>query len=139
MTDRDQRDRDEPTVPDKLARDLADLMAPQRAPSAAVNQRILAEADRRLRRVRNGRRIRRLLPAMPLAAALLLLLLWIGRDRAPVSTRPQARSGVTVIDVFAMARALRDGGELRPNWDLDGDGQIDERDLALIVEEAARL
>ena len=123
-------------IPDGLARDLRALMSPAEAPSADVDERVLAEAREVLPRVHDNRRAPRWW--LPVAAALALAVWWFA-DRDVRIGDLDGDGRVDVVDVFAMARALRDGTETPASWDLTGDSVVDQADLERLEQEAVRL
>ena len=46
---------------------------------------------------------------------------------------------VDILDAFALARQLKLGGTRNPQLDLNGDGVVDERDVASIAARAVKL
>jgi len=46
---------------------------------------------------------------------------------------------VDILDAFALARQLKQGGARNLQWDVNGDGVVDERDVAAIAARAVRL
>ncbi|MEM7235372.1 MAG: dockerin type I domain-containing protein [Planctomycetota bacterium] len=85
--------------------------------------------------------------ALAVAAAILVILLplsatWLERGAEP----PQAfaredldRDGrVDVLDPFFLARQLRDGPVDNLDWDFDGDGRVDQRDVDWLGQFAVR-
>jgi hypothetical protein len=46
---------------------------------------------------------------------------------------------VDILDAFALARQLKQGGKPNPQLDLNGDGMVDERDVAALAARAVKL
>ena len=46
---------------------------------------------------------------------------------------------VDILDAFALARELKTGAHPRPQWDINGDGVVDERDVATLAARAVSL
>jgi hypothetical protein len=62
-----------------------------------------------------------------------------GRDSA-FARRDLNRDGrVDILDAFALARQLKQGGAKNLQWDVNGDGVVDERDVAAIAARAVKL
>lgn len=66
----------------------------------------------------------------PVAAAAAAILVAIG---VWIAVRPSARP-MDIVDAYSVALRLRNGRNVEPAWDLNGDGTVDSRD----VEEIAR-
>lgn len=84
------------------------------------------------------------IPAVAAAAVLAFAILRpgpSGDDRtAEVAPSDVNRDGtVDILDAFALARTLRAGGETLPQWDVNGDRTIDERDVDHIANQAVSL
>jgi hypothetical protein len=46
---------------------------------------------------------------------------------------------VDILDAFALARELKAGGHPNPGWDINGDGVVDDRDVATLAARAVNL
>ncbi|MBI2928814.1 MAG: hypothetical protein HYY24_24390 [Verrucomicrobia bacterium] len=46
---------------------------------------------------------------------------------------------VDILDAFALSRSLSAGRPPRPAWDVNGDGLVDQRDVAAVASQAVRL
>lgn len=136
----------EPRLPDRLQRDLqrllgADVVVPERIDAA------LAAAARR-QPVRRRQRPWLLAGSATLAAAagLLLLLCW---DRQPNASEPASPplsredfdgdGRLLVLDPYRLALALRRGEQVSVQFDCDGDGRVDARDVEHMAAAAVRL
>lgn len=49
-----------------------------------------------------------------------------------------ARTG-TILDAYALARAMRDGRSLGASWDINGDGEVNQRDVDELARRAVRV
>jgi anti-sigma factor RsiW len=110
------------------------------------------EAAVRGRAVRRRRQLRRTVAASA-AAGLAGMALWIGlegpdaspsrrmADAAAHTVAPDVNGDgrVDVLDAFAVARVIEAGGAPEPGWDLDGDANVDRRDVELIARAAVAL
>jgi hypothetical protein len=91
----------------------------------------------------------RLMPWVAAAAAILLLATIpqlfhkTAPGLAPGSTFAHADLNhdgrVDILDAFALARQLKSGQSINPQLDLNGDGVVDERDVATIAARAVTL
>ena len=63
------------------------------------------------------------------------------RPRAPAFAREDLNHDgrVDILDAFALARQLKSGAAPGPLFDINGDGVIDERDIATIAARAVKL
>ena len=155
MTERDRQPDDvERHVSERFRSDLRALYDPPGGVPPRVDKTILNEAHRRLARPR--RLIVRLRWAPAAAAAVIVLgtvLHTMTRDtphselRNPHSLSPAAaakadldRNGrVDILDAFRLARHIESRGQLSTEWDLNGDGVVDRKDVDLIALAAVRL
>lgn len=134
MTDHDH-------IPSRLASDLR-RMHETPAPSA-LDERILAAARSRMR----ARPI--LLRPMPWLAAAAAVAIgvtaWMLAAPRPSAPPPPmehpiaSTDRITILDAFAIARALRDGTPTTPDWDLNTDGVVDNADVDLAAKLSVRL
>jgi hypothetical protein len=46
---------------------------------------------------------------------------------------------VDILDALALSRSLAADGPVSPAWDVNGDGLVDQRDIAAVVSQAVRL
>ena len=46
---------------------------------------------------------------------------------------------VDILDAFALARRLASPGQIDLQWDMNGDGVVDERDVDVVARAAVRL
>ena len=91
----------------------------------------------------------RLMPWVAAAAAIVLLVAVprFFKQRAPVahSYAAVARGDlnhdgqVDILDAFALARQLKQGGGRKLQLDLNGDGKVDERDVQALAARAVKL
>lgn len=82
----------------------------------------------------------------PALAAVCLLIVCVAVRFVMTSTQPRyAREDlnhdgkVDILDSFALARELKAGKQLPAAYDINGDGVVDERDVALIAAHAVEL
>lgn len=115
-----------------------------------LDEAVLGEARRRLagpvkRRFDwSGFRLR-----LPAAAAIIFLGLLVCLLTGIFSKEPRQAlfvqedlnhdGKVDILDAFALARTLKSGGSLDRRLDINGDGVVDERDVATIAAQAVRL
>jgi hypothetical protein len=113
---------------------------------------VLSEAKRQLRRQIGSRRWRTGMIWAAAAIAVIAMVVWSSVH--PGSTQPQfngntASAGrnpadldgdgrVDIFDAFMLARALRDGRAVAA-WDVNRDGSVDARDVALVAQRAVQL
>jgi hypothetical protein len=112
-----------------------------------LDEAVLGEARRHLpKRVRRRFDWSLLRPWLPAAAAImflgLLAYLFIGTSfrgpRQPLFVREDLNHDgrVDILDAFALARALKAGAALDRRLDINGDGVVNERDVATIAAHA---
>ena len=113
---------------DRLERPLVDV-------PEEVDRRILGHARWVLLR-------RRVAPFVA-AAAILLVAVTIGLERfsspAPLPGDVDGDGTVDIIDAYTLAVRVRDGAEMNSSWDLNEDGQVDDRDIAIVAERSVAL
>jgi len=139
-------------VPDRLRRDLRGLFEPPGAVPPRVDKIILDQARQRLAKPR--RLIIRLRWAAGIAAAAAVIILGAilfnpqSGIRNPKSISPALAEGradvdangrVDILDAFQLARQIETRGPVAPQWDLNGDGRIDQDDVNLVALAAVRL
>jgi len=133
----DPHDDPELRLPQALERDLRASFAARMPVPGSIDAALRTAARRRPR----------LVPLRPLllsaaAAALVAVsvLLVQSRAAAPIAREDFDRNGrVDVLDAFRLARALERGEAVAPQFDLDGDGRIDRRDVDLVAARAVRI
>ena len=112
-----------------------------------LDEAVLGEARRRLTKPVRGRfDWLRLRPWLPAAAGVMLLGLLVYILTGTFSKEPRqalfAREDlnhdgrVDILDAFALARALKSGTALDQRLDINGDGVVDDRDVATIAAQA---
>jgi hypothetical protein len=115
-----------------------------------VDEAILRAARRHLEKPRQVRLAWfRFMPWVAAAAAILLLAaiphFFKHSASGPASNSavahwdPHHDGRVDILDAFALARQLKQGGTRDLQWDANGDGVVDERDVAAIAARAVRL
>jgi hypothetical protein len=119
------------------------LTAALRGPAPAIppeTDAFLADAARLAARRIGARRRRWLVGVIPVVAAAAAAL--IVALRAPRDARDVNGDGrFDILDAFALARTIERGGELRPEWDFNGDRAVDRADVdrvAHLVVQVAR-
>lgn len=131
-------------VPQAFVDDLAEAFAARVFVPPAVDEAILAVARRRLVRRR------RLLwwPAAGAVAAAIALAFWLGQQAGPVASGPSVPAVVAahkdidgsgrvdILDAFALARKIEAGHGTDSNWDVNGDGVVDQEDVDAIAAAA---
>ena len=154
---RNNPDQSEPTVPERLKTDLVRLYEMDVTVPAELDKRILTMARERLRRSQPVRRrvlsmriLRWALPAAAAAAAAVLLLMWTGSLPVPYHSEPDTavlttrqdidRNGrVDILDAFALARHIETSGASGDQWDVNGDGEVNQGDVKTIAMAAVSL
>ena len=138
-------------VPKGLVEDLRAVFGRSVTVEPEVDESILAMARARFARRRPRVLVLRWAAGAAAAAACLMLalLLWVPARRADVAgiARHAAvakedfdRNGtVDVLDAFALARRIEAPGERRDEWDINGDGAVDKKDVDVIAMAAVSL
>ena len=143
---------DVPTLPQRLAADLAAAQRPMVIP-ASVDASILLAARRALDGGRRRRIVLRWVTAGTAAAAAAVVLVALrlnvpgpsggaGRGTAAqvaISDDLTAPRTGTILDAFRLARALRDRQPVTRAWDANGDGKVDTQDVEALAQVAVRL
>ncbi len=151
QTPEHNRDREEQTVdaPPALVSALKrSAQAPIFIPPM-VDEAILRAAHRQLARQKSSRFKWSLLVRWAFAAAALALLLAIlpqafRKSGSAPGTRFANRDlnhdgQLDILDAFALARELKSGAHPSPQLDINGDGVVDERDVAALAARAVTL
>lgn len=132
-------------APSHLVRDMCALHGEGPQVPRRVDGAILGMARRRLARRRRPVRVLRW-AAMGAAAAAVLVVavtLTVGprREQAVAVAREDIdRSGtVDILDAFALARRIEAGPTPGREWDMNGDGAIDRKDVDVVAMAAVSL
>ena len=146
-------------APKALRDDLAALYGGAVPVPPAVDAAVVA-TGRRIQAIRRRTRsaLRWAGVAAAAAAAIFLLAIHLGPAREPAAPAPQRpapavaealpvfnkadinRDGrVDILDAFLLAKRLVAGRKPKPEWDFDGDGLVDRRDVDALAAAAVRL
>jgi hypothetical protein len=130
----------------RLAKDLASLYAPPAAVPARVDDAILNRAHAQMLRSRRRTRTLRWMGAAAAVAALAACVVLAvhftlpgssapPQRGAPVAIQVQPQNRVTILDALKLAREIRSGS----GHDVNGDGQVDQRDVDALASAAVQL
>ena len=147
MSEPSQPAPDEPQVlaPQKLADDLAALFGQPAAVPEPVDRAIVALARRRLARGGAPARVMRWAAVAAAAAVLAVALVPVARlvlwpEPAATVREDIDRNGrVDILDAFTLARHLVYRRPVKPEWDLNEDGVVDDADVDDAAMAAVRL
>ena len=147
MSEPSQPAPDEPQVlaPQKLADDLAALFGQPAAVPEPVDRAIVALARRRLAPRRAPARVLRWAAVAAAAAVLAVALVPVARlvlwpEPAATVREDIDRNGrVDILDAFTLARHLVYRRPVKPEWDLNEDGVVDDADVDDAAMAAVRL
>ena len=148
-------------APQKLMDNLQELYRPPESIRVETDRAIIDQARRhfdknRFARRRQSRRVFRWAAvAASVAAAVILVTLMINptkelakrsmnsaqmEEMAVSMDQDIDQNGrVDILDAFYLARRLENAGELIPQWDFNGDGDIDRTDVDTVAHAAVRL
>jgi len=140
----------EPEAPRRLTEELRRLYDRDLAVPSEIDEAIVARAARQLARRRPAVTLLRWLPVAAAAAAIILVVLLplsIREHRPEPPVRGKLairedfdRSGrVDILDAFALAREMEKALEPRSDWDINGDGMVDKKDVDTIALAAVSL
>jgi hypothetical protein len=144
------RDDDQPELrlPSALADDLVRLYRPRIDVPAAVDEAVLNAARQRLAQVRRRRLVFRWATAGMATAAAVALAFWAvdrtGTPKASQSPVVQAvytadydqNGRIDILDAFGLARRIEAGDGVDRQWDVNGDGVVDRKDVDAIAMKA---
>ena len=147
MNDRNRHNEDNALqAPQKLVTALKALTHDRIFIPPAIDRVIANAARQRLEKPSGARKIfsRWLLwPALATACVAFALLLFLTSRLSNTSTFAREdlnRDGrVDILDAFALARQIRDGGAAPAALDLNGDGVVNQRDTEIIAARAVAL
>lgn len=141
-----QRNEDEADLqaPTKLVDSLKRLREPRLFIPATLDETILRPARQRLEKARRPAPWLRFLPWLAAATTAIVLAIAIPRFVAKpgnsFAKEDLNRDGrVDILDAFALARTLKAGAFANPQLDLNGDGVVDDRDVAVLAAHAVSL
>jgi len=144
-------DHHDATIPGPLATELNRLHAPTPRVPEAVDRRVLDLARERLKRSGTREsgtrwRIGAVLAAaagVALAASAWLVVRGSGASgtggRGTLAGDIDGSGRVDILDAFTLARAIEAGATLRSQWDLTGDGRVDDADVDRIAMTSVQL
>lgn len=131
----DQQDQFDLNLPGKLSADLKGLCGQTPTVPQHIDDAILNAAGHRLRNQRRYRVMLRWAGAASAAAAMLLLAIWI----MPQGSAPQQARRGDILDAFQVARAITHHESLKKEWDMNGDGMVNQTDVDLMAQQAVSL
>lgn len=121
-------------------RSLHSVAPPDTSAMDAVLRAALTNASHTATTNRTGKRFsRRWLGAAAAVVLLLVLSPRFSKSERALAGDVDRNGRVDILDAFAVARALEARTALAGAWDVNGDGAIDERDVALILSRAVSL
>jgi hypothetical protein len=142
----DQRNEDEAALqaPAKLVDSLKRLHEPQLFIPATLDEAIVRAARQRLEKNRRPAPWLRFLPWVAAATTAIVLVIAMprfvakpGNSFAKEDLNLDGR--VDILDAFALATKLKAGAIASPQLDLNGDGVVDSRDVAVLAAQAVSL
>jgi hypothetical protein len=145
MNNPEHDDASEARIPAKLAVELKALYAPPRPVPSFLDASVLGKARRFLAQVRELRSVIRWPQGLAIAAAVALAAL-VGSlffsSKRPVAVAREdinADGRVDVLDAFALARQLQRGAVLDRQFDFNGDGVVNQRDIDAVANQAVKV
>jgi hypothetical protein len=144
----DDLDRD---VSDRLRQDLQGLFQPPGAVPPRVDKIIVDQARRQLAQPRPLIIRLRWAAGITAAAAVVTIgmILYQGPNHQSSIVNHQSvaegradidgNGRVDILDAFQLARSIEARGRVAPQWDLNGDGRVDQDDVNLVALAAVRL
>ena len=144
MTDKPPPVDDQLDLPPALADRLAGLYAPRIFVPPAADEQLLTGARSRFAAVRRRRLVWQRVVPWTAAAAVLLAAVLIYQPGAAGPAPPLAgdvdhNGRVDILDAFTVARHLETVAALQAQWDVTGDGAVDQRDVDAIAYLAVSL
>jgi len=131
-------------VPQGLKQDLARLFHVSVPVPSQVDESIRAAARTHFAAKKRVRSVVRWLSTAAAAAAVLLVIFWAGKlmvyerlQASPLDVNGDGR--VDILDAFALARSLQAKSPARREWDVNGDGVVNRRDVDVIAMSAVRI
>lgn len=155
MTEKDKHfDEDlDLKVPPKLSADLNALFKPQLGVPPEVDRAVMDRAYMHFAAMQPGQGKRRIHWAWRIAAAAAVVIFAFSLDltkqagptkQHALMSKMQAvdidRNGrVDILDAFKLAKHIETAGTVEKEWDINGDGVIDSRDVDMVAHAAVRL
>jgi hypothetical protein len=155
MTDykRKHGPQDEPDLPERLVEDLAELYRPPSGVPGDMDGEILFAAREQLGNARRSWRwglvgVIAASIALVFGIELIMQPRWsaqhsdtlVQREAPAVVREDIDRSGrVDILDAFLLARCIDTDGNTKPEWDVNGDGNINQADVDAVALTAVRL
>ncbi len=138
------------SIPQPLSDDLGALYGPGVPVPPELDEAVVDLARRRLAGRRRSRMVLRLARVGAAAAAAIALAVWVvlpeerevgppAREAVAVREDIDRNGAVDILDAFTLARHIEAAGDLRDDWDINGDGHVDRADVNAIAMTAVRL
>ena len=127
----------ETNLPERLKGDLKALFAASVEVPVEVDRKMLAKAQRRMRRPRRIVALRRF-AAGAAAAAAIVIVVWLAglfTNRADID----GSGRVDILDAFVLAKRIEAPEELTAELDINRDGVVDQKDVDEVAMRAVRL
>ncbi len=163
MNDKNQNELNESQLdaPQRLMDDLQELYSPPESIRFETDRAVIDQARRHFTKQRFDSRkqtsklFRWVAVAASAAAAVILVTFMINpaRELSKISINPDQMEAmavsinqdidqngrVDILDALYLARRIETAGELIPQWDFNGDGDIDRTDVDTVAQAAVRL
>ncbi len=153
MTKRKRNPESEPALPDDLIDDLVDLYRPPAGVPGDIDAEILFVAREQLGNARRSWRwgiVGVLAASIALVFGIELIMqprrsvqhydTLVQREAPAIVREDIDRSGrVDILDAFLLARRIDTGGNTKSEWDVNGDGNINQADVDAVAGTAVRL
>jgi len=142
----DASTQEELKAPPRLVEALRQVAAQRIFVPPAIDQTILKAAERQLShsRRRPAVRVWRWAAGLATASAMVVaigLVTTQSRHSAPAFAVEDVNQDgqIDILDAFALARQVKHGGSAEKKLDLNGDGIVDDKDIATIAAHAVKL
>jgi hypothetical protein len=143
MTDKIENHESSADIPGELIANIKTLFDTDSTIPGAIDDAIIAEADRYLVRRRRFRALKWMVPVAAAASLTVVLLsLFSEKDtaiRGDAISLALTTEDITILDAFRVARIIRTGERGKEEWDVNHDGTVDQADVNELIAAAVRL
>ena len=136
----------DPQPNEQFSKDLKALFEPAQKVRPEVDRAVMDQAAARLHRRGNRRRLM-YWPGYVAAAAVVIVagVLWLDFNKPVQTLTPVAKNDINrdgtvdILDAYKLARYIKSAGLTDPQWDFNGDGIVDQRDVDTVAMGAVKL